>query len=156
MVLGAAILMLAIAVFVVVYPLVQNSTAQSQPAGAFPEENPDELLARRDATYAALKELDEDHEMGKLSSADYQALRDQYRARAVAILQELDSRQAEAQGTEDDDTLEDALEEEIEMEIAARRGRERGLARCPECGLAFDPVDRFCRDCGAVLRKEPR
>ncbi len=43
MVLGAAILMLAIAVFVVFYPLVQNSTSQSQTAGAFPEENPDEL-----------------------------------------------------------------------------------------------------------------
>ena len=148
---AAGILMLAIAVLAVAYPLFQKPTAPSQPADAFPDEGLAELMARRDATYAALKELDLDHEMGKLSPADYQALRDGYQARAVAILQELDSRQAAVQGAEDR-----ALEQEIEPEIVPRkrRRRRRDLATCPECGLAFEPGDRFCRRCGTELRKE--
>ena len=151
MVTAAGILMLAIAVFVVAYPLFQNSTAPSQPADAFPEEALTELLARRDATYAAIKELDLDHEMGKLSPADYQALRDRYQVRAVAILQELDSRQAEPQVAEDR-----ALEQEVEREIVPRqrRRRQRDLASCPECGLAFESGDRFCRRCGTELGKK--
>ncbi len=150
MVTAAGILMLAIAVLVVAYPLFQNSTAPSQPADAFPEEALTELLARRDATYAAIKELDLDHEMGKLSPADYQALRDRYQVRAVAILQELDSRQAEPQVAEDR-----ALEQEVEPEtLPRRRRRRRDLASCPECGRAFEPGDRFCRRCGTELGKK--
>lgn len=148
MVVVAVILMLAIAVFVVAYPLLQRSTASSQSADALSDEGLDELLVQRDATYVALKELDLDREMGKLSPADYQALRDRYRARAVAILQELDSRQAEAQGAEDR-----ALEQEIERKIVPQQRRRRDLTSCPECGLAFEPGDRFCRRCGTKLRQ---
>ena len=149
MVVVAVILMLAIAVFVVAYPLLQRSTASSQSADPLSDEGLDELLVQRDATYVALKELDLDREMGKLSPADYQALRDRYRAQAVAILQKLDSRQAEAHVVEDR-----ALEEEIGREIVARRRRRRAPARCPSCGSAVEPGDRFCHHCGAFLRGE--
>ena len=148
--------MLAIAIFVVAYPLFQHSTAPSQQADVFSDRGLAELLARRDATYATLKELELDHEMGKLSSADYRALRDRYRAQAVAILQELDSCQAKAQvQVARDRVLEQEIKQEIEREIAARRRRQRGLDRCPGCGVAFEPEDRFCRRCGVALEKEP-
>lgn len=152
--------MLAIAIFVVAYPLFQHSTAPSQQADVFSDQDLAELLARRDATYATLKELELDHEMGKLSSADYRALRDRYRAQAVAILQGLDSCQAKAQVQVARDRaleqkIEREIEQEIEREIAARRRRRRGLDRCPGCGVAFEPEDRFCRRCGVALEKEP-
>lgn len=148
MVIVAGISMLALAVFVVAYPLFRPPTAQSRPAGASADEDLAELLARRDGTYVALKELELDHEMGRLSSGDYQALRDQYRAQAVAILQELDACQAEVQAQA---AGERAPEQEIEREIVARlRGKSSAL-RCPGCGSAFQPEDRFCRRCGAAL-----
>lgn len=147
MVVVAGILMLVIVIFVVAYPFFQSPKALSRPATASSDEDLAELLARRNATYVALKELELDHKMGKLSLADYQVLRNEYRAQAVTILQELDSRQVEAQGAEDR-----TLEREIEREVAARR--RRGLARCPGCGSAFEPGDRFCRHCGVALRKE--
>ncbi|HIP97234.1 MAG TPA: hypothetical protein EYH32_08490 [Anaerolineae bacterium] len=141
--------MLAIAVFVVAYPLFQNPAATSLPAENFPDEGRAGLLAHRDATYAALKELEMDHEMGKLALADYQALRDQYRAQAVAILQELDSRQVGARDTENR-----APERKTGREILTRQQMRRAQARCPDCGWAFEPEDLFCRRCGANLREE--
>ena len=154
MAIGAGILMLAIAVFVVAYPFFQRSTAAAKPTGASPDEDLAELSVRRDTAYAALKELDLDREMGKLSPGDYQVLRDEYRAQAVAILQELDDRQAEArvQDTEER-TLEREIEQEVDREIAARRRRRRVPARCPGCGAASEPADRFCRRCGIALRR---
>lgn len=111
MVVVVGILMLAIAIFAIAYPLFQNPTSPSRSADALSDEGLTELVARREATYVALKELDMDYEMGKLMLADYQALRDRYRAQAVAILQELDSRQGEAQGADEDHTLEQEIGE---------------------------------------------
>ena len=103
MVVVAGIFLLAISVFAIAKPLFQRSVLSSQsPDGLShegagwarrptPTEEVAELVARRDTIYATLKELDMDYEMGKLTLADYQALRDRYRAQAVAILQELDA-----------------------------------------------------------------
>ena len=148
--------MLAIAVFVVAYPLFQDAAVPSRPTGASSDEDLAELLIRRDATYVALKELDLDRGMGKLSPGDYQALRDEYRAQAVVILQELDSRQAGAQvRVAGKRAREREIEQEVEREIATRRRRrQRGPDRCPGCGEAFQPGDRFCRRCGVALRGE--
>ena len=159
MVIGAGILMLAIAVFVVAYPLFQGAAVPSRLTGASSDEDLAELLIRRDATYVALKELDLDHGMGKLSPVDYQALRDEYRAEAVVILQELDSRQAGARvRVAEKRAMEREIEQEVEREIAARRRQRRrqrrGPARCPGCGVDIQPGDRFCRRCGAALRGE--
>ena len=146
----AGILMLAIAVFVVAYPVFRSPIPSSRPVADPPDEGLEEVLARRDATYTTLKELDLDLEMGKLSEIDYRVLRDRYRAEAVAILQEIDARQAEAQAQ----VIEERKpEQDIEREIAVRRQRQRDPARCPGCGAAFESRDRFCRHCGAALGK---
>lgn len=50
----------------------------------------DELLAQKDATYGAIKELQFDHAMGNLSTADYQELAKRYEDKAVALLQTID------------------------------------------------------------------
>jgi hypothetical protein len=95
-----------------------------------------DLLARRDATYETLKEIEFDFQAGKLLEEDYHALLARYRAEAVAILQQLDKATAEA------DT-------QIEREVAALR-RSAALI-CPACGRHYQEGDRFCAGCDAPL-----
>jgi hypothetical protein len=142
---AAGILMLAIALFVVAYPVFRRPDAPSRPAGTPITQKLSELLARRDTTYATLKELDLDLELGKLAPSDYQALRSQYRAQAVVVLQELDSLQSSL-------VIEDRASEQASDQATATDGqRQRDPTRCPGCGSSLGPGDRFCRRCGTAL-----
>ncbi len=51
-----------------------------------------QLEEERITSLAALRELDFDFEMGKLSAEDYRELRDQYQAKAASVLKELDGK----------------------------------------------------------------
>jgi cytochrome c-type biogenesis protein CcmH/NrfG len=53
-----------------------------------------ELRAEKDSILGAIKDLEFDLASGKLSNADYSAMRSKYEARAIAILQELDTQEA--------------------------------------------------------------
>lgn len=135
------ILMLAVAFLVVAYPTFRAPDAASHHADTLTSQSL-ELLAQRDATYAALKELDLDLEMEKLTPSDYQAQSNRYRAQAVAILRELDSCQASAS------------KNGVENDVTAGRQPQRNPALCPGCGSAIESADSFCRRCGAALGRE--
>lgn len=49
-----------------------------------------ELLDEKQMIYAAIKELEFDHQAGKLSLNDYEQARHSYELRAIALLQEID------------------------------------------------------------------
>ncbi len=49
-----------------------------------------ELLAEKQTVYAAIKELEFDHQAGNLSLTDYEQARHSYELRAIAILREID------------------------------------------------------------------
>ncbi len=49
-----------------------------------------DLLSAKEAAYTALREIEFDHMMSKLSDADFQTLRSQYRAQAIRLLKEID------------------------------------------------------------------
>jgi len=49
-----------------------------------------ELLAEKQALYAAIKELELDYQAGKLALEDYQQTRRGYELRAVALLEQID------------------------------------------------------------------
>jgi hypothetical protein len=92
-------------------------------------------------TLRAIKELEFDRAMGKVSEADFIEMRDRLRQRALRLM-----RQLEGDG---------AYRQMIEREVAARVGdtAERpALAsaegRCAECGTANDVDARFCKSCG--------
>lgn len=139
----AIALVIIASVAVVAWPLYNH------PAGTDQEFGGDNLAletlsGQRDAAYAAIKDLESDHDMGKLSDADYKSMRAKYEAKAVSILQELD-------GLTKVDTRHTALphdSESIEQEVQRLR---RGL-RCPKCGTAHASGDAFCARCGTPLR----
>ena len=55
-----------------------------------------EALSRRDATYQALADLEEDLAAGKLSDADHAALKKAYEQDAIRALRDLESLDAKA------------------------------------------------------------
>jgi hypothetical protein len=109
------------------------------------QERLEELLAQRDAAYQALRELNFDHRVGKITDDDFTAFEDNLKHVAAAALRALD----EFEGEVDTD-----LDSYIERTVAARRAALAGAepARsCPACGHAATPDDKFCAGCGASL-----
>lgn len=77
------------AIAYVVSPLLWRETERG--AGATPDDEKADLLARRDAAYAAIRELDDDHRLGKLEPDAYRVTRAQLEEDAARILQALDA-----------------------------------------------------------------
>jgi hypothetical protein len=98
------------------------------PEDAEAEEPPS--VRERESIYAAIRDLEHDHETGKITEADYHGMRDELRARAVALLR----REREAAA---------AVEEPI------------ALPRCPSCEAEVRATDRYCSRCGAALAGRP-
>ncbi len=102
----------------------------------------------------AIKELEFDKAMSKVSAADFQEMGARLRARAITLMQQLDV------------TL-PGYREVIERELAQRLGSDAGGshaaaggpddapegAPCPDCATANDHDARFCKACGAELER---
>jgi len=104
-----ALVILSLAVIAaLLHPLIV-SAARDRRVSRGPSEL-DALLRRKAMLYANMKDLEFEHQMGKLSEADYARLRSEDRAEAARLLQEIDA-------------LEDAGDADamIEREIAARQ-----------------------------------
>ena len=157
-----ALLLLGIAILAVAWPLIQERrgvAAAELAADVLPADDPLlELQAQRDAIYQAIRELRFDHQVGKVSEADFAAFDAQLRGQAALVLQQIDAvHQAEA-----DPALDAALEAEI---AALRQVNGSGPAKtalavpagkpalnfCPQCGHKLQAGDRFCGKCGAAL-----
>lgn len=87
----------------------------------------------------AIKELEFDRAMGKVSDADFAEMSARLRARAARLLRQLDA------GV--------VYREEIERELARRVGEAPAptIGACDACGTGNDPDARFCKSCGAKL-----
>jgi len=128
----------------------------------------DELAARRDSIYAALKDAEFDWEAGKLTDEDYGIVRSRYMSEAAQVLWKLDRLTPEAEAAleaeienavadlrSDGQELPSDLVENVEAEIdllirrSAAAGKQ-GLA-CPDCGQPYQVGDVFCSACGASL-----
>ena len=87
----AALLLIALAGVVVIAigaPFLRPSAALD--VGTQEEQARRELLERRDATLAALQELEQDRAAGRLTQADFEQERLALRAEAVVLLRRLD------------------------------------------------------------------
>jgi hypothetical protein len=85
--------------------------------------------------YAAIKEAEFDYRMGKLSDADFAALREKYSAQAleaIAVLEGVHAAQQKKLG-------------EVRRPIR--------IAFCPACGRGVPPRGNFCPACGRSLKE---
>ena len=134
------------------YPLLRPRKFDS-PAEPGSEDSLRDLNTKKEEIYSAIKEMEFDHKMGKLSEEDYLNLREKYRAKAIGSLKGMDELKRKKGFSRD-------IEDEIEKEVLAirrdgRKGRpKRGEAVfCTQCGRRRSPGDRFCSSCGTKLAK---
>jgi hypothetical protein len=84
------ILLVVLAVLFVVVPLLRTTGVEEWQAASAEQLRRIELRERRDNAYVALRELELDHDTGKLDDADYAAATAELRAEAVAALAALE------------------------------------------------------------------
>jgi hypothetical protein len=126
-----------------------------------------ELEREKASLLKALKELEFDHEMGKVSEADFREIGGQYRARAVRVLRQLD-----AEGGDYKALIARDVKAKLAGGAPARaaapapdpfsapaRAKEPSEAAapasarpsCPACATANDADAEFCKKCGKKL-----
>ena len=125
------------------------------------------LLAEKEAILAQIRDLDFDHDTGKMPTKIHQHQRAQLMNEAAAILQQLDmldgNVELTAAGQVDDGAAAAVtIDEEIEAAVTRMRLARTGGAHqgqpgaasggfCPQCGQPFDAGDKFCVSCGRKL-----
>lgn len=110
----------------------------------------------------ALRELEFDRAMGKLSDADYESVRPSLEHRALAAMKSLESLRASEQtlrpiaSTKPVSHIEAVRSASRPTQISVvgspRISSARHLRFCPQCGTRTVPDARFCGECGAALK----
>jgi hypothetical protein len=127
-----------------------------------------ELNARKESLLSAIKDIEFDYGLGKLSREDYEDLNTRYKVEAAEVLKKMDEISGGKPAAPVEDELEKEIkearmrgysvyedDEEIEKEILMAReaswAGESEERKCPECGSAYDAGDIFCSKCGYKL-----
>ncbi|MGH7779943.1 MAG: zinc-ribbon domain-containing protein [Candidatus Binataceae bacterium] len=139
---------------------------------------PDEVEAEqleheRGLAVQALRDLEFDREMGKLSDADYEALRVTLENRALAAMKSIETLQdkvesarvagaaaaakpplrAEAPRRPEPQRI---AQGSVFGNLRPRAGPQRAVRFCPQCGTRMIADARFCAECGLALRPAGR
>ena len=111
-----------------------------------------ELEREKFVVLKALKELEFDRDMGKISAADFDSIGARFRTRARRLMQALD--------TEPQD-VRTVIERELKTRMATRRGDHQapaaplleaaGPRACPGCSSENDHDAVFCKRCGTKI-----
>jgi len=128
------------------------------------------LENQKDTLYSAIKDIEFDFSLGKLSAEDFQELNTKYKIEAAGVLKEIDSLSANNEKEfldSKDSKIEQeilsyrksrgpnvSLENELEREIAAFRTANKTAGRfvCSGCGAQYGAEDVFCSKCGVKLQ----
>jgi rubrerythrin len=143
--LTVAALLSLIALAYVIAPLVKPGPAVI----VVEDERLTELIGRKDALLTAIKELDFDYQVGKLSEEDYRRFDERLRRQAIGLLQQIEKAAPESAD----------LDQMLEAEIARRRKtRDRTIPMAQEqaslrqpAAIAKEGKVRFCTNCGQPL-----
>lgn len=111
----------------------------------------------KDETYLAIRELEFDHTMGKLSQEDFDELKQQYMMDAAATIGEIDALNSRKKTDEDDPPMEDKPEthhdhDDHDDDEDQNIETEHKPLFCTECGAQASFSDKFCRECGTEIQ----
>jgi hypothetical protein len=99
---------------------------------------------RKGVALLALKEIEFDREMGKLSEADYQYLKDKYTAEALEALRD-------DEGARAPDDVEALIAHRVRTLRSAAATAPPGAPVCPSCGPRPEVDAMYCSTCGGAL-----
>jgi hypothetical protein len=168
-VVAVIIVLVMVTLWWVMKPLWQTADAEHPLGVSTMRQTMEELLHRRDATYAAIKELELDLAGNKVAEADYNHVRSQLTRQAADILRRLDrlaenhdeNLEAELDNLLAETPLDEQLKQEILHEVAnAQNGTDKhdqdidfevAVIDCPECQAPVQLNDAFCSRCGTAL-----
>ncbi len=150
----------------ILQPIWEGAAIIGEEEIPLPVDDLDELYAKRDAIYEAIKELELDYQVGKLSEEDYKRFSARLKREAAEILRRIDEfpkRQAQIRAR---------LEARIQALKQGLSGAPAPVAVspaspvpsvasshveapkfCTQCGAPLRPTDRFCSQCGAPVRR---
>lgn len=126
------IAMLALAIPFVISPLIGGKRKESQ------GENPQDLNSSGDrhrGLLLALRDLEFDHQIGKITDEDYTDLRATLLVQAGAALEDQEKHEAD-------------LDAKLEQAIQMRRAKQSKPQICSQCGTILESSARYCRTCG--------
>ena len=128
--------LLGLGLLIVTLPLVVSPLRPS-PHGLVPAAAPVDHDASPTHTQIllALRELEFDHQTGKVAPEDYASLRAELVAQAASVIQA-------------EDMAEEQLSQQIEEAVRLRRASRTDRDRCRMCSKRLVPGDRFCPTCG--------
>jgi rRNA maturation endonuclease Nob1 len=127
------ILMVAVAALYVAAPFFRRDADEDAPLSE--PIAPTEILERQKReAYAAIKEAEFDHEMAKLTDADFAALTEKYRLQALAAIAGLERRGEHGEGGD-------------------ARAPKR-VAFCATCGHKLPARANFCPACGRAIKAD--
>ena len=138
----SAVLLVGISVFFLLQPIIAGKEATLASEG----NEPTEAQFKKRVSLLQLRDAEYEFAMGKLGDEDYQTLRKEISAEALAAIR---AEKAEEEGASSDFADESA---DIEDEIAQVRARLSGGAFCSECGYPNGAEARFCGECGTPLQ----
>jgi hypothetical protein len=116
------------------------------------------LVEEKRRVLRALKDLEQEHELGKIDETDYRSLVATYREQAKVVMRKLDVQvapfreQAERMASEH-------LKKQGLPAVAERREEtsapEEGRIPCRACQASNEADAAFCKQCGAAMGREP-
>ena len=93
----------------------------------------------------AIKDLEFDYAMGKVSDQDFAEMGARLRTRAAGLMRQLDA------GASYSTQIEQELARRLEAAGASARSAAVQARFCAQCGAAHEPEARFCAQCGHRL-----
>jgi len=153
----AGVLLAAGAVLFVLRPILQPAWAASLEAAAADDgEDYGEDVSPTAVALRALKEIEFDRATGKLSDGDYESLKAQYTAEAVAVMRAETGTRDRGMGKGRVVSAPPIPQSQVPVARCPEHGPvdEPGAEFCPACGRRLQEASGFCGRCGTPLERD--
>jgi ribosomal protein L40E len=116
------------------------------------------LVEEKRRLLRALKDLDNEHELGKIDDVDYQSLLAHYREEAKVVMRRIDVQvvpfREEAERLARDYLRKRSVAPRIEPTASATEMPQPKRVMCAACNASNETDAAFCKQCGSSMKKE--